>query len=133
MITSSDIQTILYKKSQLLGVKEVYKEGNIMSGNYSTERVVILNNSAEPGTYWRLGFMNVNLCVPDLDRDFTANLTRLSELESLAYDVFRETGKMNGLAYTYDVDSTRIEEDRAAHGHYVNVRILFEVLNVKNK
>lgn len=131
MITSSDIQTILYKKAQLLGVKEVYKEGNIMSGNYSTERVVILNNSAEPGTYWRLGFINVNLCVPDLDRDFTANLTRLSELESLAYDVFKETGKMNDLAYTYEVDSTHIEEDRAAHSHYVNVRILFEVLNVK--
>lgn len=131
MITSSDIQTILYKKAHLLGVKEVYKEGNIMSGNYSTERVVILNNSAEPGTYWRLGFMNVNLCVPDLDRNFTANLTRLSELESLAYDVFSETGKMKGLAYTYDVDSTNIEEDRAAHSHYVNIRILFEVLNVK--
>lgn len=131
MITSSDIQTILYKKAQLLGVKEVYKEGNIMSGNYSTERVVILNNSAEPGIYWRLGFMNVNLCVPDIDRDFTANLTRLSELEALSYDVFKETGKMNGLAYTYEVDSTRIEEDRAAHSHYVNVRILFEVLNVK--
>lgn len=131
MITSSDIQTILYKKAQLLGVKEVYKEGNIMSGNYSTERVVILNNSAEPGTYWRIGFMNVNICVPDLDRNFTANLTRLSELESLAYDVFSETGKMKGLAYTYDVDSTNIEEDRAAHSHYVNIRILFEVLNVK--
>lgn len=131
MITSTDIQTILYKKAQLLGVKEVYKEGNIMSGNYSTERVVILNNSAEPGTYWRIGFMNVNICVPDLDRDFTANLTRLSELESLAYDVFSETGKMKGLAYTYDVDSTNIEEDRAAHSHYVNIRILFEVLNVK--
>lgn len=131
MITSSDIQTILYKKAQLLGVKEVYKEGNIMSGNYSTERVVILNNSAEPGTYWRIGFMNVNICVPDLDRNFTANLTRLSELESLAYDVFSETGKMKGIAYTYDVDSTNIEEDRAAHSHYVNIRILFEVLNVK--
>lgn len=131
MITSTDIQTILYKKAQLLGVKEVYKEGNIMSGNYSTERVVILNNSAEPGTYWRLGFMNVNICVPDLDRNFTASLTRLSELESLAYDVFSDTGKMKGLAYTYDVDSTNIEEDRAAHSHYVNIRILFEVLNVK--
>lgn len=131
MIATTDIQTILYKDVQKLGIKKVYKNGVIPEGDVKSERVAIIVNSVEPGTYWKAGFVHVNICVPYLDRKGTAYLTRLNVLERLASKVLHSTSTYDGTAYTYDVDTTRIEEDRDLKCFYVNVRILFQVLNVK--
>lgn len=131
MIVTTDIQTILYKKAQDLGIKNVYKDGAAPEGNVKSERVIIIANSIEPGTYWRAGFVHVNICVPNSDRKGEAPLKRLNELERLAVQTLRDTGKFDGTPYTYEVDTTRIEEDRDLKCYYVNARILFEVLNVK--
>lgn len=131
MIVTTDIQTILYKKAKELGIKNVYKDGAAPEGNVKSERVIIIANSIEPGTYWRAGFVHVNICVPNSDRKGEAPLKRLNELERLAIHTLRDTGKFDGTPYTYEVDTTRIEEDRDLKCYYVNARILFEVLNVK--
>ena len=131
MITSSDIQTILYKKAKGMGIKDVYKAENVPVGELKAERVVVLGNSAEPGTYWKVGFFNVNISVPDLDDLGKANLSRLATLERKASLLFNDTSKHDTTAYTYEVDTTRIEQDTTMKCHYVNVRVLVKVINVK--
>ena len=121
MIVSTDIQTILYKKALELGVTGVYKED---------ERVTVHSNSSEPGITWKVGFVHVNIAVPDLDEKGTPDLDRMNKLERMSMEVFKDTSVFDGTPYTYEVDTTRIEVNRDLKCHYVNVRVLFKVLNV---
>ena len=131
MIVTTDIANILYKDCEAFGI-EVYQAGNIPDEHkeLSSERVIIRTKSQSPETYWKKGFVEVNLCVPDIDGD--ANLIRLQELERKAQEVLDEVvGEYDGSNYYYPIDSIGIEADAELRCHYVNVRILFQVLNVK--
>lgn len=131
MIVTTDIANILYKDCKAFGI-EVYQAGNIPDEykELSSERVIIRTKSQSPETYWKKGFVEVNLCVPDMDGD--ANLIRLQELERKAQEVLDEVvGEYDGSNYYYLIDSIGIEADTELRCHYVNVRILFQVLNVK--
>ena len=131
MIVTTDIANILYKDCKAFGI-EVYQAGNIPDGHkeLSSERVIIRTKSQSPETYWKKGFVEVNLCVPDMDGD--ANLIRLQELERKAQEALDEVvGEYDGSNYYYLIDSIGIEADTELRCHYVNVRLLFQVLNVK--
>lgn len=131
MIVATDIANILFKDCKAFGI-EVYQAGNIPDEHkeLSSERVIIRTKSQSPEAIWKKGFVEVNLCVPDMDED--ANLTRLQELERKAQEVLDEVvGEYDGSNYYYLIDSTGIEADTELRCHYVNVRILFHVLNVK--
>ena len=131
MIVTADIANILYKDCKAFGI-EVYQAGNIPDEHkeLSSERVIIRTKSQSPETYWKKGFVEVNLCVPDMDGD--ANLIRLQELERKAQEVLDEVvGEYDGSNYYYLIDSIGTEADTELRCHYVNVRILFQVLNVK--
>ena len=131
MIVTADIANILYKDCKAFGI-EVYQAGNIPDEHkeLSSERVIIRTKSQSPETYWKKGFVEVNLCVPDMDGD--ANLIRLQELERKAQEVLDEVvGEYDGSNYYYLIDSIGIEADTELRCHYVNVRLLFQVLNVK--
>lgn len=131
MIVTTDIANILYKDCKAFGI-EVYQAGNIPDEHkeLSSERVIIRTKSQSPETYWKKGFVEVNLCVPDMDGD--ANLIRLQELERKAQEVLDEVvGEYDGSNYYYMIDSIGIEADTELRCHYVNVRLLFQVLNVK--
>ncbi len=131
MIVTTDIANILYKDCKAFGI-EVYQAGNIPDEHkeLSSERVIIRTKSQSPETYWKKGFVEVNLCVPDMDGD--ANLIRLQELERKAQEVLDEVvGEYDGSNYYYLIDSIGTEADTELRCHYVNVRILFQVLNVK--
>lgn len=131
MIVTTDIANILYKDCKAFGI-EVYQAGNIPDEHkeLSSERVIIRTKSQSPETYWKKGFVEVNLCVPDMDGD--ANLIRLQELERKAQEVLNEVvGEYDGSNYYYLIDTIGIEADTELRCHYVNVRILFQVLNVK--
>lgn len=130
MITTTDIGNILYKDCKAFGI-EAYQKGNIPAGEVTTERVIIRTKSQTPGTYWKKGFVEVNICVPDIESD-TANLIRLGELERQSQSILNDTvGTYDGTTYRYSIDSIGTEADTALKCHFVNVRILFEVLNVK--
>lgn len=130
MIVTTDIGNILYRDCKAFGI-EVYQKGNIPSGEVTIERVIIRTKSQSPETYWKKGFVEVNLCVPDIKPD-TANLIRLGELERQAYSVLDDVvSYYDGTRYRYSIDSIGTEADTALKCHYVNVRILFETLNVK--
>ena len=131
MIVTTDIANILYKDCKAFGI-EVYQAGNIPDEHkeLSSERVIIRTKSQSPETYWKKGFVEVNLCVPDMDGD--ANLIRLQELEREAQETLDEVvGEYDGSNYYYLIDSIGIEADTDLRCHYVNVRLLFQVLNVK--
>ena len=130
MIVTTDIGNILYRDCKAFGI-EVYQKGNIPSGEVTTERIIIRTKSQTPTKYWKKGFVEVNICVPDIEPN-TADLIRLSELERRANALLDDvTSSYDGSTYTYSIDSIGIEADTALKCHYVNVRVLFEVLNVK--
>lgn len=131
MIVTTDIANILYRDCKAFGI-EVYQSGNIPDEDkeLSSERVIIRTKTQSPETYWKKGFVEVNLCVPDLGGK--ANLIRLQELERKVQEVLDDVvGEYDGSSYYYSIDSIGTEADTALKCHYVNVRILFNVLNVK--
>ena len=131
MIVTTDIANILYKDCEAFGM-EVYQSGNIPDENkkLSSERVIIIAKSQSPEAIWKKGFVEVNLCVPDMNGN--ANLIRLQQLERKAQEVLDDVvGEYDGSNYYYLIDSIGTEADTELRCHYVNVRILFQVLNVK--
>lgn len=131
MIVTTDIANILYKDCKAFGM-EVYQSGNIPDEDkeLSSERVIIIAKSQSPEAIWKKGFVEVNLCVPDMDGK--ANLIRLQELERKAQEVLDDVvGEFDGSSYYYLIDQIGTEADTALKCHYVNVRLLFQVLNVK--
>ena len=130
MIVTTDIGNILYRDCEAFGI-DIVPSGETLVGELKYERIVIHTKKQQPRTYWKKSFSEVNLCVPDLSEN-EANTIRLNELE-------RETNKLfngvvssyNGTTYRYSIESISIEADTALKCPYVNVRILFEVLNVK--
>ena len=131
MIVTTDIANILYKDCKAFGM-EVYQSGNIPDENkkLSSERVIIIAKSQSPEAIWKKGFVEVNLCVPDMDGK--ANLIRLQELERKAQEILDDVvGEFDGSSYYYSIEQIGTEADTALKCHYVNVRLLFQVLNVK--
>ena len=131
MIVTTDIANILYKDCEAFGM-EVYQSGNIPDEDkkLSSERVIIIAKSQSSEAIWKKGFVEVNLCVPDMDGK--ANLIRLQELERKAQEVLDDVvGGFDGSSYYYSIDQIGTEADTALKCHYVNVRLLFQVLNVK--
>lgn len=129
MITTTDIANILYRDCEAFGIERV-PDGETIVGKLTDERIVILSKSQQPGPYWKKSYVEVNLCVPDFKDN--ANAIRLNELQRKAHEVLDDVhGVYDGTAYRYSVYSCGMEEDTTLKCHYVNVRLLFEVLNVK--
>lgn len=130
MITTTDIANILYRDCKAFGI-DIVPDGETLMGELTSERIVIHAKKQQPGTYWKKSFAEVNLCVPDLE-DNSANSIRLNELEREANRLFDDVvSTYDGTRYRYSIESIGTEADTALKCHYVNVRILFEVLNVK--
>lgn len=129
MITTTDIANILYRDCEELGL-EIYQKGNIPKGEIKAERIIIRTRTQTPEKYWEKSYAEINLCVPDIDTD-TANLLRLNALEREANRIFGYScGIYDGTRYRYSKSTISVEADASLKCHYVNVKILFEILNV---
>lgn len=130
MITTSDIADILYEVCASYGM-DVYRKGYIPDGVVNKERVVILPKDQSPETYWRKSFVEVNVCVPDISEG-VANISRLQELERYSRALFAsKAGEHDSSYYAYSISSiSGMNKDASLKCHYVNIRLLFEVLNV---
>lgn len=130
MITTSDIVDILYGVCAPFGI-DIFRRGYIPDGEVSSERIVILPKDQTPSTYWKKCFVEINICVPDIS-DGVADLERLQELERQAARVFDgNAGEYSDSYYAYSISSiSGVNKDDSLKCHYVNVRLLFEVLNV---
>ena len=128
MITTTDIENILYKDCQAFGL-DVYRKGNIPKGDVKVDRIVIRTKRQSSERYWRPCFVEVNVSVPDL-RGGVENSIRLGELERMGHTVLDNvTGMYDETRYRYSIESVGTEADTALKCHFVNFRILFEVLN----
>ena len=130
MITTTDIGNILYRDCKVFGI-DIVPNGETLTGELTSERIAIHTKKQQPGTYWKKSFAEVNLCVPDLSEN-SANSIRLNELERQANKLLDDVvNTYDGTRYRYSIDSIGTEADTALKCHFVNVRILFEILNVK--
>ena len=120
MIVTTDIGNILYRDCKAFGI-DIVPDGETLTGELKSERIVI---------HTKKSFAEVNLCVPNLSEN-EANSIRLNELERQAMKILRSTGSYNGSFYRYSIYNIGTEADTALKCHYVNVSVLFEVLNVK--
>lgn len=129
MIGVGDIGNILYRDCKAFGL-EVYQKGNIPSGEITTERIIISPKAQIPDTFWAECYVEVNICVPD-KLPGTADLIRLHELEHQAKTLLNNVvGNFNECNYAYSIDTIGYEQDTDMRCHYVNVSILFKVLNI---
>lgn len=130
MIVTTDIGNILYWDCKAFGI-DIVPDGETLVGELKFERIVIHTKKQQLGKYWKKSFAEVNLCVPDL-KEGEANTIRLNGLERQANNLFDNVvSSYDGTTYCYSIDSIGTEADTALKCHYVNVRILFNVLNVK--
>ena len=134
MIVTTDIADILYRDCKDFGI-EIVPFGETVSEEttkpLTRERITIHVKGQTPEKIWEKCFVEVNLCVPDLSLT-EVNFPRLKELERFAKEKFRSvTGRFDGTRYLYEVDTISIEADTALKCHFVNCRLLFNVLNVK--
>lgn len=130
MIVTTDIGNILYRDCKAFGI-DIVPDGETLTGELKSERIVIHTKKQQPGTYWKKSFAEVNLCVPDLGEN-EAGTIRLNELERQANKLFDDVvSTYDGTRYRYSIDAIGTETDTGLKCYYVNVRILFEVLNVK--
>ena len=129
MIVTTDIANILFRDCEVFGI-DILPLGRTLTGELKKEWISIHVKGQTPEAYWEKCFVEINLCVPDL-RDGEANTIRLNELERLAKDRFGSvTDAYDSTRYLYEVDTISIEADTALKCHFVNCRILFNVLNV---
>jgi hypothetical protein len=135
MIVTSDIGDILYRDCKSLlgtfGIKELYQSPNTPIGEIITERIVIIPPKGNtPEKYWEKSFANINIVVPD--KKGKEDMTRLQNLQRVARAKFNDRcGEFDGTGYTYGIASNGIEEDTDLKCHYVNIKILFNALNIK--
>ena len=134
MIVTGDIYKILFNRVKEFGIKAVYDGWNPIKSHLKDEAIVIVTSTPiEPDTYWERAYAHVNICVPDYLGE--ANTQRLGELERLANLWICDgiVGEYDGSAYRISKDSMGIERDDALKCSYVNLVLLFKILNVKLK
>ncbi len=136
MITPQAIGNILYRDCKCFGIDEVHvvfpndNSSEILCGEVKSERIVIYPKIQQPETFWKKSFNEVNILVPRIQN--LPNRIRLEELEKRALEVLDGvTGKYNDFSYLYSVSSIGTMTDGELNCEYVNVKVLFEVLNVK--
>lgn len=127
MITTGDIETILFRDLKPYGFK-MFRKNAITTGPVKEERLVVICGSLEKAVIWKTAFVNVNVYVSDVKGE--ANTKRLTEIER-KLSIIRSVSDYDGTVYRYSVDSINQEKDEALKCHFVNISILFEVLNVK--
>lgn len=130
MIVTGDVENILFEDCQKFGIP-VFRKDAIPQGKVE-DRIAILTKAQKDGTYWKKGFVEVNFCAPDIEVNTVrmADKKRLLELERLG-NTLESTGRHNGTSYMYSVYEISQEKDTELGCHFVNVRLLFQVLNVK--
>lgn len=128
MITYADAANIIYNDCLPLGIT-VFPDGRKLRGRVTSECVTIHSKKQQKGKIWEDSFVEVNIFVPDKEEG-EADTIRLGEFAKKAKYVFESTGEYDGSSYDYGVFSIGMDYDEVSGCHYVNVRILFKVLNV---
>lgn len=107
---------------------ETYQFGNIPRGEITAPRVTIHVKAVSPQTYWRKGFAEVNVSVPDIED--RADLIALQGFEKQCYDILEYVEEFDDNVVRFSISSTEVLEDVQFKCHFVNARVQYEILNV---
>lgn len=142
MITPQSIGNILYRDCKTFGINEIYVvfEGDDGSSGeiplidpnvgLQAERIIIHVKGQTPEKYWKGSFNEIDIQVPRIQDK--ANRIRLEELERQAQACLDDVvSSYDGTRYCYGISHIGTKADTALKCHHVNVKVLFEVLNVK--
>lgn len=129
MIVTKDIEQILVGDlAAFMGVERIFVTDDIPEGDVTEERITVHVKELKPETYFSKCFVEVNWCVPDIVNK--PNAVRLQEVERQLVGSLESIGEYDGSTYRYEIASHKtLKSD--LHCHYVNIRLLFEILNVK--
>ena len=109
MIVTTDIGNILYRDCKAFGI-DIVPDGETLTGELKSERIVIHTKKQQPGKYWKKSFAEVNLCVPNLSEN-EANTIRLNELERKADKLLDDVvSTYDGTTYRYSIESIGAED-----------------------
>lgn len=130
-ITTADIRRIMYGILSSWGLPIHYKE-DLPMGEITDERIIIVTSGEGYGKIWTTCIVTISICVPDPTPN-DANLTKLDVYEKQSIKMFKDgmVGDYKGDNYVISLQKNGIEEDRQMKCHYVNLKLSFEVLNVK--
>lgn len=130
-MVTGDIESILFGDLSTFGIT-VYKNGTMPEGKVTEERIVIIPESLKDDVYWKKCNVEVRICVPDIQSGdiLVADKERLGVLERQA-GTMESVSSYNDSTYLYSVSEISQEKDAELECHYVSVKLLFEILNVK--
>lgn len=137
MITIADVEDIMLRDSVSIGVNKIQPESPVIddkTGNGLPEEMIVVHvKRQEDGTYWKNGFVEVNVCVPNF-KSGKRNKGRLSALSLKGTEIFGNydyiVGEYNDTVYRYRIASSSFEQEDRLKCWYVNFRILFETIKV---
>lgn len=138
MITTLDILDIVWNRLDGSQLKTA-----IIGGLYKHRRPagsqkedVVINSLSINNLQLQSAIVNVNIHVPNITIEVNGvqdssqpNFTRLQELAAIAVEVLSEVWADD---YNYDVQQQVLLEDEEAGDHYINIRIEFFNINIKN-
>lgn len=130
MITSGDIANIIYTDCKAFGM-HIYPDGEKYKGEVKSEFVIIHSKRQIEQEKWDASVVEVNFFTPNLPNE-EPNTIRMNEIERQAKSFFVKyrTGMFDGLRYRYYRESIGREYDESLRCYYVNVKLIFESLNV---
>lgn len=133
MIVTTDIYEILHDRARdHFGIEDIHDGWNAVKSPLTREAIVIVTPTPiEPDTYWEKAYAHVNILVPDYLGEVST--LRLNQLERMAEAFIHQgiTGSYDGTSYTIGKDGLGIERDDTLRCGYVNLVLLFEILNVR--
>ena len=128
MIVTKDIEQILVQDlSRIMDVSQIFTGDDYPEGEITEERIVIRAKNLTPHTYFKKCFVEVNWCVPDIGN--APDSIRLQKVERQMVEYLSSIGEYDESTYRYEVNSHQSLKGDLKY-HYINVRLLFEILNV---
>lgn len=129
MITQETIGEILFDKcAEVFTDVPIYLKGNEPEGEIDTERVVVITRRIESGKYWNRSMCEINYCVPN--RAEEKDGIRLKVAQTMLKPLYSGCGTAEGERYRFKKMSVGEEEERDLRYYFVNLKVLFEILNV---
>lgn len=129
MILSTDVPNIIVKRVLEAGLP-VYQKGNIPLGDVKSDRITVIGRGITPETFWNKCFVEVNIIAPDFRGE--ADTIHLNDLERRVYPLLDHyVGVYDDTVYHLEVEPNGLMEDAQFHCHYVNLRVQFNIQNVR--
>lgn len=129
-LTTSDIRIICKRLISSLGIEVCFPE-ELPLGAIASDRAVIVTSSDDLGKYWGKCIVTLSILVPDVCPK-VANMSRLSDYEKRVQEMFVDgiAGEYGEDSYLIELQSIGIDNASDVKCHFVNAKLMFNVLNI---